>query len=129
MSYFIVYALSTGSIDIVDSSVEEGSEDAELTIAQLPDTAGCVFSESLVRIAEHWVDQGIIKEKTELELVVQDTVISNVPDNTYVTWPDGEVTVVRDGTIEIDSNVTGVFEVELIHAGHFPVQIEIHSNG
>lgn len=129
MSYCIVYELSSGAIQTIESPVKEGSDYAVLKMSRLPATVSYLFSESGASIAGNWVDQGVIKDKTALELVVQDTVISNVPDNTSVTWPDGEVTVVRDGTVEIDSNVTGVFKVTLSHAEHFPEQIEIHSNG
>ena len=129
MSCCIVYGIIDGSIQIVAGGIDETSDAVNNLISGLPDTVSYFFSEDAVDLEKHWVNSGVLEDKTDFDITVQGAVIFNVPANTTVTWPDGEMTLENDGTIEMESNVTGVFEIFLSHAQHFPLTAEVQSNG
>ena len=58
------------------------------------------------------LDSLALTERKVLDtLVVNNGIISGIPENTLVTWPDGVVTT-EDGKLEFDSNVSGIFEFQ-----------------
>lgn len=129
MSCCIVYRITDGQIAMVKGGIIEDSYETNEMISGLPDTVSYFFSENTADIGRQWVNAGVLEDKTAFDITVQGSVISGVPANTSVTWPDGEMTIENDGTLEMESNVTGVFELVLSHAQHFPLTAEVQSNG
>jgi hypothetical protein len=127
MRQCIVYALIDGGIQIIECGLDENSEAADAMISGLPAAVGYLWHTGGASIDMHWVSEGVVEEKTEFEISVQGPVISNVPAHTSVIWPDGEMTIEMDGTVELESNVTGVFTLTLQNAQHVTVEVEVQN--
>lgn len=53
--------------------------------------------------------------------------INNVPQNTFVTWPDGQITEVNDGSIEFAVDMPGTHKLIIDSVSHKIQEITIEA--
>ena len=76
-----------------------------------------------------WINEGEIVDKIPFNLVITGPVVSNVPVNSQVIWPDNEITIETDGTVEVESNLAGTFPLTISHVEYLTTTIEVEYNG
>jgi|GEM_PF-2058458 len=133
MSYLVIYCANTGAIHSCESGHEEGSKDTgyllDLIVRPLELQRGHLFVEQAPDGLTQWVEEGVVVDKTPFFLTIEGPVISNVPANTSVLWPDLVTTIESDGTVELESNVIGSFSLTFTHASHMTETVEVDYNG
>jgi len=133
MSYLVIYCSNTGAIHSCQSGHEEGSEDTgyllDIMVSPPELQSDHLFAEQAPDGKTQWVEEGVIVDKTPFSLTVEGAVVSNVPANTLVSWPDGVTTTENDGTVELESNVMGFFSLTFWHASHITETVEVEYNG
>tara|TARA_B110000908_G_C10163468_1_gene407220 strand:+ start:83 stop:469 length:387 start_codon:yes stop_codon:yes gene_type:complete len=128
MSFLISYLEDTGEICSCSSGIKQGSKEADIII-QMDNNSSYLWSETASNCIEHWINAGEMVDKIPFTLTVNGAVVSNVPVNSQVLWPDGEITIETDGTIEIESNITGTFSLAISHVEYLKTTIEVEYNG
>ena len=133
MSYLVIYCSNTGEIHSCESGHEESSENTGYVLDLMVRRPGLQRGHLLVEQAPdgltQWVEEGVVVEKTPFSLTIEGSVVSNVPLNTSVLWPDGVITIESDGTVELESNVIGSFSLTFTHASHITETVEVYYNG
>lgn len=79
---------------------------------------------------EYFVDvasETLVKKTEFPTLLIDNGLVSNVPDNTVVIWPDEELTV-ESNSFELESNVSGTFNFTLIHPKYLTYKLTLDYN-
>ena len=133
MSYLVIYCSNTVAIHSCESGHEEGSENTgyilDLKVKPLELQCDYLFAEQAPNGNTQWVEDEIVVDKTPFFLTIEGPVVSNVPLNTSVLWPDNVTTIENDGTVELESNIIGVFNLTFRHVSHITETVEVEYNG
>jgi hypothetical protein len=132
MNYLVIYYLNTGAIQSCASWHDEGSENTgylEVLVGPPELQRGHLFLEQAPDGETQWVEAGVIVDKTPFPLTVEGPVVSGLPANTLVEWPDGVTTTESDGAVELESNVIGSFSLTFWHASHITETVEVQYSG
>ena len=70
----------------------------------------------------------VVLDRTPFNVIITDNIVSNVPVETTVFWPDFTKTVEMDGEIEVILNVSGTIILKLDHPQYLTTNIEVTYN-
>lgn len=116
MKHYYVYNNFTGQIERIGRSPHSQNRGANSTFS---------FVSNKVNPATHYHDTTtdtlterpdlapLISKTSILADGVDETVISSLPNPTTVTWPDGQVDTVTDGSIEFSVDLEGSYTFKL----------------
>ena len=130
MKVVITYIEATGEVTRMVSNVE--LLDAETYHVSTLTPPQVVFVEELESIedfncSDWFVEDNQIQRKTLYpEVTVNNGLITDLPIDTTVLWPDGVETIESDGSIELESNVSGEFNFVLSHVLYFPKDLVVN---
>ena len=83
-------------------------------------------TEDMDVLAWYVKDQALVA-RHEFDLVLNNGVISGIPPDTLVRWPDDEETI-ESGQLEFESNVSGTFPFRFTRFTHIPLYLEVEYN-
>lgn len=79
-----------------------------------------------------------LKEKTEFTFNISKTtlladgvdevVISNIPNGTFVTWPDGQVDEVTDGVVEFSTTQPDTYVLKFEHPHYLKKEVSLEAH-
>ena len=81
----------------------------------------------IMNASDWYVKNGALAKRHEFNLVTDNGVITGIPVETAVRWPDGEETI-ESGELEFDSNVSGIFNFRFTKFTHFPLYLQVEYN-
>ena len=132
MEVVITYIKATGSITRMVSNpyflndevqhVESLIPPQEVFLVEVPDASSFDCSEWFVE------NKQIIEKTPYPETVISNGLVTGLPKNTNVLWPDGVETIENDGSIEFESNVSGDFDFVLSHVRYITKELVVHYN-
>lgn len=131
MIQYLVYELATGRIN----SVYEGHS------GPIPhnETIEAVALGENIQLDQHYFDlsssQVKMKEIFPFEFSkvtidadgVDSTILSGLPENSTVIWPDGETTLVDDGEVEFSVDLQGSYTFQIESVEYFKKEITIEA--
>lgn len=79
-----------------------------------------------------------IKQKSEFDISISKTtllsdgvdeaVISNIPNGTFVTWPDGQVDEVTDGVVEFSTTQPDTYVLKFEHPHNLSKEVSLEAH-
>lgn len=133
--YLILYEALTGKIyqSMPSNNSEEDKEHFKTVDAYWSSVNTTVlYAETVEKVHPdlHWIEcvdaNCAVKPKmTFPALTVTNGLIENIPYGTTVVWPDYESTEEFDGSVEIESNVSGKFKFTFDSPKHVLHKIEV----
>jgi hypothetical protein len=125
MSGYFVYEKRSGKISSAgDDDMEFKNDKETLESGMAIIKSDLAFNNSML-LKDFWVKNGVVKNTTDFPVLnVNNGVITNIPAETLVTWPDGVMTV-ESGSLEFDCNVSGVFSFDFYSVPYKPHTLEV----
>lgn len=125
MSGYFVYEKRSGKISSAgDGDMEFKNDKETLESGMAIIKSDLAFNNSML-LKDFWVKNGVVKNTTDFPVLnVNNGVITNIPAETLVTWPDGVMTV-ESGSLEFDCNVSGVFSFDFYSVPYKPHTLEV----
>lgn len=124
LGYF-VYEKRTGEISSAGNSDMGFENDKETLEAGMAIIKSDFASDASMLLKDFWIKNDVVKHTTDFPVLkVNNGVITNIPAETSVTWPDG-VTTVESGGLEFECNVSGVFSFDFYSVQYKPYTLEV----
>jgi len=133
MTTVVVYKKDSGRID----RVFRGSG---MDVSYTPFNAfeeGMLTVENGVTAKNSWIDSGSHAYKSEPEYSVSkdtiladgidSTIISGIPEYTLVTWPDGQIDTVMDGSVEFTVDLIGTYTITIDPPNQLKYEVSIEA--
>ena len=125
MSGYFVYEKRSGKISSAGDDDMEFKNDKETLESGMAIIKSDLAFNNLMLLKDFWVKNGVVKNTTDFPVLnVNNGVITNIPAETLVTWPDGVMTV-ESGSLEFDCNVSGVFSFDFYSVPYKPHTLEV----
>tara|TARA_B110000483_G_C18024277_1_gene476201 strand:- start:43 stop:432 length:390 start_codon:yes stop_codon:yes gene_type:complete len=125
MSGYFVYEKRSGKISSAGDDDMEFKNDKETLESGMAIIKSDLAFNNLMLLKDFWVKNGVVKNTTDFPVLnVNNGVITNIPAETLVTWPDGVMTV-ESGSFEFDCNVSGVFSFDFYSVPYKPHTLEV----
>jgi hypothetical protein len=125
MSGYFVYEKRSGKISSAGDGDMEFKNDKETLESGMAIIKSDLAFNNLMLLKDFWVKNGVVKNTTDFPVLnVNNGVITNIPAETLVTWPDGVMTV-ESGSLEFDCNVSGVFSFDFYSVPYKPHTLEV----
>lgn len=128
MEAIVTYIESTGQITCLGAMhdhVKEKKDNANNRNPREDVFIADLGNVTTLECLDWFVKEGKIQAKSELPpLTVKNGVITGIPEDTTVLWPDG-VETVETKELEFDSNVSGVFTFRFTTVPYFPYTLEV----
>lgn len=129
MEVIVNYIQSTGEVTGLSTPIDR--LEIEVDNAKSSQPKECVFIANIGDAqmdCSNWYvkDSALVGRKT-FNLITDNGVITGIPVETAVRWPDGEETI-ESGELEFDSNVSGIFNFRFTKFTHFPLYLQVEYN-
>ena len=129
MEVIVNYIQSTGEVTGLSTPIDRLEIEADNAKSSQPKERVFIadIGDAQMDCSNWYVKDNALVGRKTFDLVSNNGVISGIPIDTTVLWPDGEETVESE-EIEFDSNVSGLFPFRFTRFTHFTLELEAEYN-